>query len=292
MITNIYKYYVVIRYILLKTKCLYIGITYIITITMKGHNYGICRKCGKIHIVNCSSNTKLPLHAEYNNDGIFNRKVYKSKQNEIYRKHNKEYFQKYISSYNREIFIKVISHYSHNTMKCFKCGEDRIFGLSIDHINSNGKEHRKIVKHLYPWLIKNNFPDGYQVLCMNCQFEKAMINGENNLNKKPTEQQIKIRNKNDKCEDKIKWEALSIYSNSSIPYCGVCHTTNIWHLCLDHVDGDGAVDRMKYNNIRGTRFYRKLKQEGYPNKDKYQVLCETCNRIKQRENNENPNLSK
>lgn len=259
---------------------------------MKGHNYGLCRKCGKIHIVNSSSKIKPILHVEYNSNGMFNRKEYMAKYSEIYRKHNIKHLQKYMKKYTKNIFIKVISHYSNGTMKCALCNENRVLGLSIDHINGKGKEHRKIVKHLYPWLIKNNFPEGYQVLCMNCQVEKTLANGENSLNKNPTKQQIKIRNKNNKAEDKIKWETLSVYSKSPIPFCNVCHTTNIWHLCLDHVNGGGAEDRKKYNNARGTRFYRKLKQDGFPNKDKYQVLCHTCNRIKQRENNENPNLIK
>jgi hypothetical protein len=60
--------------------------------------------------------------------------------------------------------------------------------LSIDHINGNGAEHRRELKRttggstgghdFYRWLKNNNFPDGYQVLCMNCQFIKKIENKE------------------------------------------------------------------------------------------------------------------
>ena len=44
--------------------------------------------------------------------------------------------------------------------------------LSIDHINGGGNKHRKEVGFgttFYQWLKRNNYPKGFQVLCMNCQ---------------------------------------------------------------------------------------------------------------------------
>ncbi len=76
---------------------------------------------------------------------------------------------------------KIIEHYSNSTMKCSKCGISDIRVLSIDHIKGKGNKHRKEVgcgANLYNWIIKNNFPDGFQVLCMNCQFIKRHENNE------------------------------------------------------------------------------------------------------------------
>lgn len=55
-----------------------------------------------------------------------------------------------------------------------------IRALSIDHIEGGGNKHLKAIgtQAIYPWLIKNNFPEGYQVLCMCCQFIKRAKNGE------------------------------------------------------------------------------------------------------------------
>ena len=56
---------------------------------------------------------------------------------------------------------------------CACCNEKYIEFLSIDHINGGGNQHMKQVglgNRFYQWLRKNNYPLGYRVLCMNCNF--------------------------------------------------------------------------------------------------------------------------
>ena len=66
---------------------------------------------------------------------------------------------------------------------CVCCGEIESMFLTIDHINNDGNKHRHpngkrvVGVHLYSFLQKNKFPDGYQTLCMNCNFGKRMNNG-------------------------------------------------------------------------------------------------------------------
>lgn len=65
---------------------------------------------------------------------------------------------------------------------CACCGETEPAFLSIDHVNNDGyKQRKKGIQgsggRIYRWLISNNFPPGYQVLCMNCQHGKARNNG-------------------------------------------------------------------------------------------------------------------
>lgn len=53
--------------------------------------------------------------------------------------------------------------------------------LTIDHINGLGREHREELygsnkaagRIFYLWLIRNDFPDGYQTLCMRCNVSKG-----------------------------------------------------------------------------------------------------------------------
>ena len=75
-------------------------------------------------------------------------------------------------TYNRKRKLIIVNHYSGGTNYCDCCGEKHIEFLSIDHIGGGGSKHRKTIKKegssLYGWLIKNNFPDGYRILCMNC----------------------------------------------------------------------------------------------------------------------------
>jgi len=79
---------------------------------------------------------------------------------------------KYLSK-TKETVLKV---YGNGVLACVVCGESRIDCLSIDHIEGNGAEHRKEIGNgsatLYRWLKLNNFPSGFQTLCMNCQFIK------------------------------------------------------------------------------------------------------------------------
>jgi hypothetical protein len=66
---------------------------------------------------------------------------------------------------------------------CVCCGESEGSFLTIDHINNDGAEHRRLtgIKNggtvFYRWLIRNDFPKDFQVLCWNCQWGKVKNNG-------------------------------------------------------------------------------------------------------------------
>ena len=76
--------------------------------------------------------------------------------------------------------LEVVSHYSPD-MCCVKCGFNDIRALSVDHINSDGSKHRKedkSARFIYKWLKKHDYPEGFQILCMNCNFIKRYENNE------------------------------------------------------------------------------------------------------------------
>lgn len=61
---------------------------------------------------------------------------------------------------------------------CACCGESTYEFLTIDHIDNDGAKHRAAIgSHLYRWLIENDFPEGFQVLCMNCNWGKHRNGG-------------------------------------------------------------------------------------------------------------------
>ena len=74
----------------------------------------------------------------------------------------------------RENRQKVLDHYGR---RCTCCGEENQYFLTLDHINGDGAAHRKEIKRrgaqVYSWVIKNNFPDGFQILCWNCNCGKS-----------------------------------------------------------------------------------------------------------------------
>jgi len=69
----------------------------------------------------------------------------------------------------RDRRLNCIEHYGN---KCECCGEIRIEFLAIDHINGGGLKHRKELTkknmNIFEYLTKNNYPEGYRVLCHNC----------------------------------------------------------------------------------------------------------------------------
>ncbi len=81
--------------------------------------------------------------------------------------------------YRATIKTKVLTHYGNGILACVKCGFNDIRALSLDHINGGGsKERRSLTFHTYKYLIDNNYPQGYQTLCMNCQWIKRVENHE------------------------------------------------------------------------------------------------------------------
>lgn len=77
--------------------------------------------------------------------------------------------------------IETMTRLCDGTPKCSCCGESILEFLTIDHINGGGGKHRSELKRgsgdIYRWLKSNNYPEGFQVLCFNCNSSKHYGNG-------------------------------------------------------------------------------------------------------------------
>lgn len=112
-------------------------------------------------------------------------KKWKKNNPEIYKEFRKRQYTKYRDRRLKEEREKrqenrriVINHYSKGENNCACCKENQINFLSIDHMNNDGAKHRREIRGIsggpfYSWLIKNNFPEGLQILCFNCNFAKG-----------------------------------------------------------------------------------------------------------------------
>ncbi len=61
--------------------------------------------------------------------------------------------------------------------KCSCCSEHRQEFLTVEHTFKNGADHRKKIKGIYRWLIKNKFPkEGFTLLCYNCNMAEGRDN--------------------------------------------------------------------------------------------------------------------
>ena len=72
----------------------------------------------------------------------------------------------------RRLKIEVMTHYGRGDPKCECCGENMIEFLTIDHPNNDGGKERarlgKAGEKFYRHLKVNGYPEGYRVLCLNC----------------------------------------------------------------------------------------------------------------------------
>lgn len=83
------------------------------------------------------------------------------------------------AKYQQSLKRTVLEHYG---MKCScpKCPEQTktVAFLTIDHVNGDGKEHRNTFKkNFYLWLIENEYPNGFQTLCFNCNIGRFWNGG-------------------------------------------------------------------------------------------------------------------
>lgn len=136
----------------------------------------ICNACGEL--LN-STNWPVSYQEEHRNQCLSCRiKYLRNYYKTHYIQHRKYLY--YGKNYREKLKLETFGHYSPE-LKCQRCGFSDIRTLSIDHINGRGYEQRKLISsgsNMYRWLRNNDYPEGYQVLCMNCQWIKRVENRE------------------------------------------------------------------------------------------------------------------
>lgn len=110
---------------------------------------GLCRTCGKNPIRDVDSTLCERCHTRL----LVNKKKRKEK-----------------------IWQQILDHYG---AKCACCGETIVEFLTIDHINNDGADHKRVVGRdsykIRSWIVANNFPDTIQILCYNCNCAKGKL---------------------------------------------------------------------------------------------------------------------
>lgn len=140
---------------------------------------GYMRKWQKDKISNLSSVELEKLRTE---EKEYRQKNYDKnyKKQQDWKKNNPERDNKLNYQERERLKTEIFKHYSEDKMCCVKCGFSDIRALQLDHIYDNGSEHRRLIGGVrtraggqyYRWLRKNKFPEGYQVLCANCNWIK------------------------------------------------------------------------------------------------------------------------
>lgn len=82
----------------------------------------------------------------------------------------------------------VMNVYTNGNQSCQWCGQCDLDVLTLDHMNNDGSAHRINIfgkrktrssgstgVHMYRWIIKNDYPKDFQVLCFNCNWKKRIL---------------------------------------------------------------------------------------------------------------------
>jgi hypothetical protein len=149
---------------------------------VRAKELGLCTTCytrhpvsGKTRCLECIENAKRNME-RYRKDSVF--REMQKKRSSDWNKNNKTHRNEQTRIRRRKIKELVLNHYG-NKCNCPGCDVKEPKFLTIDHIHGGGKKHRKKIGRyggdFYEWLVINNFPDGFQVLCFNCNCAKGFF---------------------------------------------------------------------------------------------------------------------
>lgn len=152
---------------------------------------------------------------------------------------------------------------------CKRCGTKEQSFLNVDHINDDGKEHRKSIrsgnsKKVHQEVLSGEFPEKYQLLCWNCNHLKYL----ENLPEPKFMECVRYRTK-------LKNQLFQKFGSD----CACCVINDPRLLTFDHIHGGGNKHREEVSGSKsggGSSVYlRWLRYHGTT--EGIQVLCWNCN---------------
>jgi len=134
-----------------------------------------CRECTKKRVRQWTQESKNQIRTQISKQKYYNvnRQKVINKATKWNKEHNERHNEIALAHYYRLQHEAIMAYGGY---VCVCCGETEPLFLSIDHINNDGNKHRKKFQSsgdgLYKWLKRHNYPKGFQILCMNCNFGK------------------------------------------------------------------------------------------------------------------------
>jgi len=219
----------------------------------------------------------LKLHPEIRKKRYERAKKRKFLMTEKEKTENRNYFAGWMRKQRKRQKMKIFNHYCHGKICCMcKCGckVKLPIVLTIDHKNGKGAEHRRKIgktncKAFYYWIIRNNFPKKFQILCFNCNQGRFINRG--------VCPQLKSYKRRMNKRQEMKMKILNYYCHGNIRCmcnCG-CKIKNPILLTVDHKNGDGAEHRRKIGCMQTHNFYAWVIRNNYPRM--LRILCFNCN---------------
>lgn len=80
---------------------------------------------------------------------------------------------------HKALRVEILRAYGGPEPACVCCGEAGLLFLALDHVNGGGGSQRRQLGGggYYAWLRKNNYPEGFRVLCHNCNMGRQLNGG-------------------------------------------------------------------------------------------------------------------
>ena len=158
--------------------------------------------------------------------------------------------------------------------ECVCCQETEHWFLTLDHINGTGEGKKLRGCSFYSWLRRNGWPmqGDLRVMCLNCNSGRHWNGGQC-----PHKGLREIVTVNARWVRKLKEQGVVQYGDGT---CACCGENNLGFLTLDHIDNFGyesGGEGRGVNRLGGNRLLTRLRQQGWPDKDKLQILCINCN---------------
>lgn len=150
--------------------------------------------------------------------------------------------------------------------QCVCCGEAELAFLTVDHIVPGIPESGPDYS-LMKWLKVNDYPPGFQTLCMNCNTAKR------NRPACPHKHPVIPANAGQRATRKLKLATLAAYGGA----CQCCGETGPDFLQIHHPLGNGRAHRASLNGKSANSFYTALRRLNWPTDTPLEVLCANCN---------------
>jgi len=142
-----------------------------------------CKRCNRETLFYKKIRRCIVCTQKWHKNTFDKRHEYYLERRRIWGKSNRKITNKLSRKWRFENKLDVIKHYTNGTMRCvgFPEGECILENkpidyklLQIDHIDGNGKRQRDSIKgmDLCRWIIKNNYPSNFQILCPICNMKK------------------------------------------------------------------------------------------------------------------------
>lgn len=141
------------------------------------------------------------------------------------------------------------------------------------------------IKSLHQFYISKIISDGFENKCKECRKLKMRnYYKQDEVHKRKYLYQKQWIKKNPKRSSEIAAKTRAktrrdcmVAYGGKIPKCACCGEKEYRFLQLDHINGGGTKERVKYG--AGTGMFSMLRKKNYPKG--YQVLCANCNHAKQ-----------